>query len=49
MRCAGDCHTDGTHDPETVEEFNAIIAEKDEQIARLQREVRRLTEQRVTR
>jgi hypothetical protein len=42
MSCSGSCDADGTHEPETAEEWREVIAEKDAYIARLQADVRRL-------
>jgi len=41
MLCIGHCNPDGTHDPETVDEFREVLAERDETIARLRAELSR--------
>lgn len=39
MLCIGHCNPDGTHDPETADEWKEILAEKDALIRRLQSEL----------
>ena len=40
MTCLGRCDATGYHEPETVEEFRLVLAEKDTRIAELERQLR---------